>query len=569
MTSVSARAVRGRPQGEHAPHPRETVSGSRSAAEADVVTSASRERAPASWAFVLAATVGFLVVALITIAHHEYWRDEVRAFSLATDTPSLAALFHELRYEAHPALWFLLLRGAHAAVPSPLVLPAVALVAGVAAVALFLRRAPFGRGEKLLFVFGLVPLYDHTVMARNYGIGMLALFVWAAAWPTRRERAWAVGLALACLANTHVPALTVAGALLGAWALDVWQRRRTAPMEAGTLIGMTIATAGIVAAVLTARPAADVGTVSAEAGGMLARAVRALPKLVNPGGYFVDLLGITRDYPGGDGPIARLLPYAAIVVLDVYLFALALGAWMQGGPLRLVMPAVIAGLTMLFAVFYRGSLRHQAVVVLLAVALEWVRRVERARGRMPDGARQRAGAALVHGALLATFVVHVGRGAWAVADDLRGERTPMPRLAAWMAAQPALARAAVVAEPGYYADALPYYTDRLLYFPRERRWGRWASWKRLADSTMTLDDLRRETHVAERISGRPVVVLIGDLDLRTRAASLEAPGVGLFTWTPEERRAWNAEMELRGVFAGASTENVLVYTRRAGVPSPP
>ena len=195
----------------------------------------------------------------------------------------------------------------------------------------------------------------------------------------------------------------------------------------------------------------------------------------------------------------------------------------------------------LFAVFYRGALRHQVVVLLLAVARAWVHRVERARGRMPHGVPQRAGTGLVHGTLLATFVVHLGRGARTVADDLLGERTPMPRVAAWMDAQPALARAAVVAEPGSYADARPYYTDRLLYFPScDRRWGRWASWRRLADPTMTLDDLRRETHVAERASGRPVVVLIGDLELRTRAASAEAPGVGLFTWTPEERRAWNA-----------------------------
>ena len=126
MTSGSARAVSERPQGEGAPCPRESASAASHAAEADVVIPASRLPVRAPWGFVAAATAAFLVVALITIAHHEYWRDEVRAFSLATETPSLSALFRELRYEGHPALWFLLLRGAHAVVPSPLVLPAVA-----------------------------------------------------------------------------------------------------------------------------------------------------------------------------------------------------------------------------------------------------------------------------------------------------------------------------------------------------------------------------------------------------------------------------------------------------------
>jgi hypothetical protein len=517
-----------------------------------------------SWAFVLVAAAAFLVVALVTVAFHEFWRDEVRAFSLATETRSLAALFRELRYEGHPALWYLLLRGAHAIVPTTLVLPGVAIAVGVAAIVLFLRAAPFGRTEKLLFAFGLVPLYDHTVMARNYGIGMLALFAWAAAWPSRRERPWIAGLALACLANTHLPGLMAAGALLGAWCLELWQRRRDERVRAATWAALALVAVGIAAAVVTVRPAPDLGTVSPDAGSLVHRVVVALPKLVNPGGYFIDLLGITPDNVPRTTLLGRLVPYAAILVVDFFLLALVVAGWLQGGPFRLVLPAVLGGLTMLFAAIYRGSLRHQAVIVLLAIALEWVRRDQRARGETPDGARQRAGAALAGGALRALYVVLLVRGAWTIVDDVRGERSPIGRVAAWLDAQPPLARAVLVPEPAFYAEALPYYSRRHpMYLLRERRWGRWSSWARLADTTLTLGELLQQTRDLERTTGRPAVVMLGFPELLTEETSYERPGFGRFTWTPAERRAWNAEMELRQSFVGASTENMLLYTRRA------
>lgn len=40
---------------------------------------------------------------------HATWRDEMQAWLIVRDSADLPALFHNLRYEGHPALWYLLL----------------------------------------------------------------------------------------------------------------------------------------------------------------------------------------------------------------------------------------------------------------------------------------------------------------------------------------------------------------------------------------------------------------------------------------------------------------------------
>ena len=54
-------------------------------------------------------TALFMLIAGFTIFRHEMWRDEIQAWMIASDSTSLPNLFHNLRYDGHPALWYLLL----------------------------------------------------------------------------------------------------------------------------------------------------------------------------------------------------------------------------------------------------------------------------------------------------------------------------------------------------------------------------------------------------------------------------------------------------------------------------
>src|SRR3954470_23013283 len=77
--------------------------------------------------------LGWGLVVAVTMARHEFWRDEIRALSLAMDANSLPDLKALLENEGHPMLWYVLLYAAYGLTGSKLVLPALSvLVCGAA-----------------------------------------------------------------------------------------------------------------------------------------------------------------------------------------------------------------------------------------------------------------------------------------------------------------------------------------------------------------------------------------------------------------------------------------------------
>jgi len=127
-----------------------------------------------SWADVLL-LAGWIVLVGFQIARHVMWRDEVRALTIALTGDDLVAMLRGLHGEGHPALWYLLLRGAHALFDRVEVLPGVSFAVGLITVALLIFRSPFPRPLVLLLVTGHALLFEYVVMARNYGISALVL----------------------------------------------------------------------------------------------------------------------------------------------------------------------------------------------------------------------------------------------------------------------------------------------------------------------------------------------------------------------------------------------------------
>ncbi len=159
-------------------------------------------------AFILFAA--WAAIVLCAAWNHAVWRDEVRALSLTLSGKSVFLMLKGLRGEGHPAIWYLLLRGVHAVFPRPQVLKIAAVPVAAAAALSFLLRSPFSWPMKALVLAGNSFLFEYSVVARNYGISMLAMFLFAACYRRHRERGILLGFLLAVLANTrHVPQQTV------------------------------------------------------------------------------------------------------------------------------------------------------------------------------------------------------------------------------------------------------------------------------------------------------------------------------------------------------------------------
>lgn len=125
------------------------------------------------------ATVALFVLALqaALIFTHHAWVDEWQALQIALETPTLPALFENLRYEGHPPLWYLLLRAIGMVVPAHWVLPVVAAILAGAAQLVILFKSPFARIERLMIALGAVMMFEFMTVARGTTLGVTLVFM--------------------------------------------------------------------------------------------------------------------------------------------------------------------------------------------------------------------------------------------------------------------------------------------------------------------------------------------------------------------------------------------------------
>lgn len=175
----------------------------------DRPTSPSRRDLP-RWSFAvgLAAAVA-LQIALI--ANHDYFVDEWQALQIAVQSPDLSTLLANLRYEGHPPLWYLLLRGLAALVGPSSALAAASLVCALTTLALIAVRAPVPRWIRLAMILAEPILFEYGTVSRGAALGVALTFATLALWHRKR----AVWLALALLPLVDFLFGVIALALIG------------------------------------------------------------------------------------------------------------------------------------------------------------------------------------------------------------------------------------------------------------------------------------------------------------------------------------------------------------------
>lgn len=157
-------------------------------------------------------TVLGLYVALVSFAipFHEPWADEAQAWQLARSL-SLHDLFQTyIRYEGSPGLWHFLLWimvRMHVSYTGMHWLSGGIAVAGIA---ILLFRSPFPRIIKLLLPFTYFLLFQYAVVARNYVLAPLLLFMVASCW---KKRPIVMALLLGLLANLALHTAVISGGL--------------------------------------------------------------------------------------------------------------------------------------------------------------------------------------------------------------------------------------------------------------------------------------------------------------------------------------------------------------------
>jgi hypothetical protein len=449
---------------------------------------------------------------------HVIWRDEARALSFATQGEDWIAMLQGLHGDSHPALWYLLLRAAYGIAGRPEVLPLLAFAIALAAAWLLAWRSPFPRPLIALILASHFFIYEFSVMARNYGIGMLILFALAIAYPLCRERGVALGALLFLLANCNVIAAILAGAFSIFWFIDILDETgpRWSPAMANFAVNAAIAAAGAVLSFATVYPTFNDAAVASHPAGVTTRDV--LSAIANPALSFAQLLGWQV------APTYFAVPWTPIVISvgGPLLIGATLGLIDRKGAL-LACLASLAGLSAFFFVVYPGEYRHQATWLAFVIAMYWISWKPNRPAREQAATHRNGGSfPLIRRVGLACFLVLIGVQATlgladlafaAIVDEPESRSRDFADL---VSQRPDLKDAVLIADPDYMLEPMHYYLPNSTYFVRERRYGEYVRFTRKARLHLTLGDLLDEARAIHLSTGRPVVIALawrlGEID---------------------------------------------------------
>ena len=405
---------------------------------------------------------GILVLYVATTVyasiHHEAWRDEVVALSIAWQTPSWGALWRFMRHEGHPILWYVLLRVAHAVVPSTAVLPALSLLISTASAFVWLRWSPVPLWLRCLFLFGYVPLYEYTVVWRGYGLSMLLVFTYCALYPARRRHPIALGATLALLANSTVFGLVMAVAAGTMLVIDRLMDDEPEARPGPFFAGMAVWAAGIVHTLVNISPGAAMPQFELNQHDAASIVAGIVHSIVFPAGHARGFFGI---------------PWPSLWLWLSFLLLLVL----RRLPVLAFFALGLIGCEVVFTLAYAPTARHLGNMMVIVMAAVWLGHPWEPEGGRGNGVVDqrvvRWGRNALMVPLVAALCFHVWLAGASIVDEVRLDYSSSKRLAAIIAADPRLDRAIVIGEPETLTQSLPYYRENPIYLPQEGTFRNW------------------------------------------------------------------------------------------------
>ena len=500
---------------------------------------------------------------LFLVSRHVFWRDEVRALNIALGGDNVVEMLRGLHGEGHPAIWYLLLRGAHAIAPVKQVLPAVSAIVALVAMALLVWRAPFRPAILALILFGAFGLLEYAVVARNYGIAMLGLFALAILYPRWRDRGVTIGLVLALLCNTNVPAAWLSACVLLFWLVELigeeglrWGRKHSL-----FALNALVALAGATLCFLTIYPTVHDAAVINHPNGITLGTI--VSGILFPAVTFWELMP----------PFIPETSWAA-ALYGALLFGTLLGLLNRPAAFLSALAALI-GLLLFFSLIYPGGYRHQALFLVYLIAMHWLV-TEGRGGAWPERWRleERTGRLIPAGQVffVAILALQLPTSYFLVSTDLQGYPFSRSRDLAALLERENLGAAILIADPDIYLEPLSYYADNPTYFMRRQRFGNVVRFTRDVRRELNLDDFLTDARALQRRFRRPVVIVMGRRLDPERPFRIHEVHVWYFSGTSEQIRRFQAATRMLARFGAAATDefyDVYLLTDPGPPTSPP
>lgn len=505
---------------------------------------------------------------LFMTLNHVVWRDEVRALSLALQGENILDMFRAIHGEGHPAVWYLLLRGAHALFARPEVLQLVSLMVASIAILLLIFRSPFSLPLIALLLISRFSIFEYSVMARNYGISMLLLFLLAIYYNRYCNHGILLGVLLFLLCNCNVHSVLLAGAFILFWLLDIITSdesvNRTQAFKM-FIINTTIATFGVATCLLTILPTFNDAAMIHRPDGLTLKML--FKGIFLPAAQFESLtpyLFVTKKMSFEN---AAKVTYLLQAIMSLLIFGSTLGLVRRPSAFIAAMAGLV-GFSMFFTFLYQGGYRHDALWLVFLISLYWIAGSKNQSKEIPLPVRLKPLVRPVSAIGFMLFLVMITlQVPKSLAEIYRAANQGLPLsrsrdLGILMKKHPELHDAIIVADPDFLVEPLSYYIQNQTYLMREQRFGNVVFFTNKARLQLSLDDILSNARSLHQETNRSVIILLNQRLNPSLSAQIYKEG---YNWrlitTPEQVRTFQASTNLIESFAPASTdESFDVYT---------
>ncbi|HJU03635.1 MAG TPA: hypothetical protein VJ692_00680 [Nitrospiraceae bacterium] len=487
-------------------------------------------------------TLLFFCLGAITLWHHEMWRDELQAWRIAASSSSLPDLFWTLRYEGHPALWYLALYALSRIWDDPAAMQGFHLMSATAGVYLVSRFAPFTRPQKLCFAFGYFPLYEYGVISRSYVIGAVGVFAFCVAYRHINNRkigpALVPALLLGLVANTSIYGAMIALVFGMAAVFDLLMRphgESYASRNAVLALYVLIIGLSIAVSVMQMLPPPDSSpqvlrwytsldikklelTLS-----QVWRSYVPIPQLVVP---FWDTNMLDGEW---HKDIGRWQMSSLDVQAALSIILIGGAAWMLARtPLIMLVYVLTSAELLLFTqTKYYGGVRHAGHLFLVFVACIWMSRSRASTSRTapPHAPPFVPGPTISRHIITWLFVLHMVAGLVAVRGDLLFAFSASQEVGVFLKDHH-LADLPMIGSKHYIASAVALYLNRPMLYAESDRVGTYIIWKSGRHAVPPAQLAQKAEELASQ--RRRDVLLILSYDLGPSAAAEGLLHIGSF-----------------------------------------
>jgi hypothetical protein len=432
--------------------------------------------------FSISCTVLFVGVACLGLIHHELWRDELQSWGITATSPSLSEMLARVRYEGHPALWYVLLYALNRVSSNPTAMQALHLAIATSAVYIFCRFAPFTRLEKMSVVLGYYMVYEYAVISRNYALGVLGLFLFAALKPRLPVGSLWLALLLTVAINSNAYAAIIAFMLT---VMEVWLVFRSSAKVDWLRLSLfiVIVGAGTVVALGEALPLPDSSprvlyshTVvdRDNVGGTLMKVWQAYVPIPRRGIDFWN----TNIFDKGGISVGSLSPFSIQVMLSLGLIILSL--WLLGRRPRFLLLysfGTMALLSFMHVKMYHG-LRHSGHLFILLIVCIWLLKQQDEEQRVVKavGASRPAWNSARSIALTALLVAQPLAAGRALEREIRFAFSSSSAVASYITSH-GLLDTVMVGTKHYIASSVALSLNHPIYYAESDRIGTFVVWK--------------------------------------------------------------------------------------------